>query len=470
MPYLFNSINLSQKQAIYTAKINNNIGEIYRILKCYDEAIIYYNLAVDLNKKLNYQATFGVVLSNLGYFEYCLGNYDKALIYLNESLTYLFNNDYKIGITEAYEIIALIYESKENYDECEKYFKKAFNISSEIDYIYGKIDLYLDFINFLENVGKITIAIEKIEEIYNISIVTNMYAKTMEICKRAIKLYQQANDTNNSNKYFNLYFEFEKKLGNIETENKARNLKTKVQLDALEKENKSILEKSEVFRIESEELIQIIKNISIISELGEKITTTLDLNQIYKMLNDTIQSFMKANTFGVGLYNNEKGTIEFHYLMENNVKIKKLEVNFDNESSMAVKCLRDNKMIVINDIRNDYLNYVDSINYIARNKDEYRLNLAIYCPLVIDNNLIGVMTVQANEKDSFNMLVIEMIKALSSYASIAINNAIKSMKLLVEVDQRRKVQLELEKTNNKLIYLKTMDLPVYQIEENLILG
>ena len=106
MPYLFDSINLSQKQSIcdlqllaylsmgdiyfdigeyeksldyynsaeklskifiysknyyknvsfefYAAKIYNNIGEIYRVLKCYEDAIIYYNLADNLDRKLNY--------------------------------------------------------------------------------------------------------------------------------------------------------------------------------------------------------------------------------------------------------------------------------------------------------------------------------------------------------------------------------------------------------------------------------
>jgi diguanylate cyclase (GGDEF)-like protein len=55
------------------------------------------------------------------------------------------------------------------------------------------------------------------------------------------------------------------------------------------------------------------------------------------------------------------------------------------------------------------------------------------------------------------MLTIEMIKALSSYAAIAINNAIKSISLLVEVEQRRKVQQQLVDTNNKLTWLSEND-------------
>lgn len=441
----------------YAAKIYNRIGEIYRIHKCYDDAIINYNLANNLEKNLNYKATLGAVLSNIGNIEYQLGNYNKALEYLNESLTYLITNNYKIGIVEAYGLVALTYEKKANYEKSEKYFLKAMSISSEIDYAYNKIDLLMDFINFLENTGKREQAIDKLDEVYNISIDNKMYSKTMEVCKKAIRLYEKENDVNNSNKYYKLYFENEEKLEPIEFENRKRNLKIKIQFDTLEKENKKILEKSEVLRIKSEDLIEIIKNISIISELGEKITTTLDLNHIYEMLHNTILTFIQASTFGVALYNEDKKIIQYQYLIDNNKKIEMHEVSVDSKTSMAAKCLREKRIIVNNDVNNEYLHYIDNLNYINRTKNGDPMNSVIFCPLIIDNNLIGVMTVQAFEKNSFKMLTIEMIKALSSYAAIAINNAMKSMKLIFEVEQRRRVQAQLVDTNNKLTWLSEND-------------
>lgn len=441
----------------YAAKIYNRIGEIYRIHRCYDDAIIYYNLADNLEKKLNYKATLGAVLSNLGNIEYHLGNYNKALEYLNESLAYLISNNYKIGIVEAYGLVALTHEKKANYEEAERYFLKAMSISSETDYAYNKIDLLMDFINFLENTGKSELAIHKLDEVYNISRDNKMYAKTMEVCKMAIRLYEKANDVNNSNKYCKLYFENEEKLAPIEFENRTRNLKMKIQFDSLEKENKKIIEKSEVLRIKTEDLTEIIKNISIISELGEKITTTLDLNQIYEMLHNTIQTFIKASTFGVALYNEDKKIIQYQYLIDNNKRIEMHEVSFNSKTSMAAKCLREKRIIVNNDVNNEYLHYIDNLNYINRTKNGDPMNSVIFCPLIIDNNLIGVMTVQAFEKNSFKMLTIEMVKALSSYAAIAINNAIKSMKLLVEVKQRREIQQQLVDSNTKLIWLSEND-------------
>ncbi|MBU3182411.1 sensor domain-containing diguanylate cyclase [Clostridium psychrophilum] len=441
----------------YIAIIYNNIGEIYRILKCYEDAISYYNLSVNIESKLNYQATFGMVLTNLGHIQYQLGNYESALEYLNKSIFFLLEYDYKIGIAEAYGILALIYEKKSKYLECEKYFLKALDTLSDIDYIYSRIDLLLDFSSFLDHIEKRSEAIAKLDEVYSISIKNKLYAKTMEICKRAIALYERANDTYNANRYYKYHFENEEKLESIKLKNRVRSLKTKIQLDSLEEENKRILEKSEILRRKADDLKEIIKNISIIGELGEKITTTLELGHIYEMLHHTIQNFMYANDFGIALYNDKKRTIEYQYLIENNVRNDMHEVSFNNEASLAVKCLKENRIIVINDMNNEYLNYVDTLNYSTSNKENYELKSAIYCPLTIDNNLIGVITAQAYKKNSFTMIAVEMMKALSSYAAIAINNAIKSKNLIVEVEQRRKVQIQLQDTNKKLVYLSEND-------------
>lgn len=445
------------KVEVYTAKIINNIGEIYRLIGCYEEAKKYYDLAISLDKDLNYEATFGMILSNLGNVEYHLGNYDKAMKYLNEAISFLLHYNYKIGLVEAYGILALVHEKKENNEECEKYFSMALDIATGIDYVYDKVEILIDFSSFLESIGKRQLAIHKLHEGYNISIDKKMYSKAMEICKRAIRIYEKHNDIDNANKYYKLYFENEKKLEPIELENRVKSFKTKLKLDSLENENKNILEKSEAFRKKAEDLIEIIQNISIISELGEKITTTLDLNKIYEMLYETIQSIIKSSTFGVGLYNDEERKIQYAYCIENNKRITMNETSFDNEASMAVRCLKWNKIIVINDMVNEYLNYIEDVNYFTENKDSENLNSAIFCPLIIDDNLIGVMTVQTYEKNSFTMLKVEMIKALASYTAIAINNAIKSKDLLVEVQQRRKFQAQLEATNKKLIYLSEND-------------
>ncbi|WP_080751533.1 diguanylate cyclase domain-containing protein [Clostridium pasteurianum] len=49
------------------------------------------------------------------------------------------------------------------------------------------------------------------------------------------------------------------------------------------------------------------------------------------------------------------------------------------------------------------------------------------------------------------------VKGIITYASIAVNNAIKSNSLKTEIDYRKKIQKELEQLNNKLLYISEND-------------
>ena len=106
----------------------------------------------------------------------------------------------------------------------------------------------------------------------------------------------------------------------------------------------------------------------------------------------------------------------------------------------------------------EFAKYIDNDTYkdvIEKNK--YKLNSLIFCPLLINNQVIGIMTIQSREKNAFTPYHVELIKSLSSYAAIAVNNAIKSMELEKEIERGREGQIELEKLNEKLLHLSEKD-------------
>ena len=66
-------------------------------------------------------------------------------------------------------------------------------------------------------------------------------------------------------------------------------------------------------------------------------------------------------------------------------------------------------------------------------------------------------SIQSKGKNAFTPYHIEMVKALSAYAAIAINNSIKSMELEMEVIKTKGIQIELEKVNEILLSLSEND-------------
>ena len=441
----------------YAAKTSTNIGEIYKVLEDYQNAFKFYNRAVTFDKKLNYISTMGISLCNLGEINYIKGNYDKALILLNKSIDIMNSFNYKLALPEAYRVLALIYEKKEDYKNTIQYFSKASNTDLRGTYVFYKINILLDYSNFLKNRGNITDALSKLEVVFNMSIKNNILIKTIDACKKLFKLYEETGDIENSYKYYKLCYQYQDKLEKITRTQRLSSINEKIKLQQLEKEKIIIIKKSENFRKKSEKLMENLRNVSIISELGQRITSTLNLNEILDILCNSVKNFIDISTFGIALYNEEDGLLKYNYYNEGNKITAMPDASIDSKSSIAAYCLRNKHFIVINDIQKEYFKYVNDPNYLHNYASNILINSAVYFPLIIGNNLLGVMTAQSTEKHAFKRLHVEMLKVLSAYAAIAVNNAIKSTSLKVEIEYRKKIQKELELLNNRLLYISEND-------------
>lgn len=435
---------------IYSAKACTNIAEVYKILGDFENAFVYYKEAEILDKSVNYSSTMGVSLSNLGQINYINGDYDSAEILIKHALKTMAFYEYNVAIAETYGLLASIYDKKGSYDKAKNYFYKAINVDIQYSNKYYKIDALISYSEFLLNRKDTNNALHQLKKAYNIAKCNNLITKSMDICKIVSSVYEKLDDTYNAHKYYKLYFSFENYHNQIIKNQRTDTLKIKNKLSNLEKEKTDILKKSE-------KLDKTIKNISIISELGQKITSTQDLDSILQILGTTIKTIMNSDSFALALYDENKKLLKYDYCNENNEFMNLPNVLIKSRSSIAAYCLRKNKFIVIDDIKSQFSNYVDNPNYIKDNMHNSWINSAIYSPLVVGNNFVGIMTVQSAKKNAFTAYKIEMMKALSAYAAIAVNNSIKTMNLKSEIDKRKKAQHDLQKLNDTLRFLSEND-------------
>jgi diguanylate cyclase (GGDEF)-like protein len=165
-----------------------------------------------------------------------------------------------------------------------------------------------------------------------------------------------------------------------------------------------------------------------------------------EMLYFSIRSFMNLSYFAVGLYDKNNCTINYFYIMDRQQKAEAKTLSIKDGQTFAGECIRNRKLIVINDISKEFDKYIDQTTHdnLVKLGNNSKLNSLIYCPLIMNTEIIGVFTIQSEEKDAFTEYHVEMVKSLSSYAAIAINNAIKSRELenlnqillsLSEIDQ-----------------------------------
>ena len=435
-------INFSTNKAIII--VFNNMAENYKALKDYKEALIYFNKAYDMDKKIDFEASKGNILLSLGEIYYLLNDYKKAEAFSKNVLMYFNRYNYLLAVSDVYKLYALIAWKKEEYFQADEYFNKAITMNSSELIPYYQIEILISYFEYLEDRGKLKEALMALQNAYDISLEYNILGKTTELSAILAGFYEKLGEEDNAFKYYKMHYEYEKTFMASMNKKRINSLKAKKKIVEIENENKDIIEYSENLKMESRELQMVVEKISIISEVGRKITSTLNLDSITDILHLSIKKFMDMTTFGIGLYDEKNQIVNYLDSIDNGKKVKKGSRRLDTKDTFTNKCIRSKQIIIINDMSTEFYKYIDINAYSAViAKNNYELNSLIFCPLIINNYVIGIMTIQSKEKNAFTPYHVELIKSLSSYAAIAVNNAIKSM--------------ELEKLNEKLRHLSEKD-------------
>ncbi len=163
------------------------------------------------------------------------------------------------------------------------------------------------------------------------------------------------------------------------------------------------------------------KNVAILSRIGQEITSTLSIDDIFNKLYGYVNDLMDASIFGVDIYYPDKQEIEYKLNIERNQRLASEIVQMSEENNFSVWAIKNRKEIFINDLDAEYENYITSLDAYT-NLSEKPLSL-IYIPLLVEERVLGVMTVQSFEKQAYTSQHLEIMRTLASYTSIALDNA-----------------------------------------------
>jgi diguanylate cyclase (GGDEF)-like protein len=409
----------------------NNVAENYKLLQDYQEALNYCEKAYNIDKQLDYSLSKGLTVLSLGEIYYLIGDYEKANSLSHKALMYLKQYNYAIAIADAYKLMALASWKKGIYEKADEYFHMAMDLNDKEAVPNYKIDALISYFEYLKDQEKSTEALNVLTNACNLSIEYNLPEKVSKISIMLSIFYGDLGDFKNSLKYSKLHYEYEEIYNESYYRNIVNSLNIKKKMKEIEKEKNKIIEKNENLTVQKQSLQMVIEKISIISELGQKITSTLNIDSIMDMVYSSIKSFMNLSYFAVGLYDENNSMINYLYSMDRGEKVEQESLCINNGQTFAGNCIKNRELIIINNASEEFKKYIDSktFNKLLKLDNNAELNSLIFCPLIVNTKIIGVMTIQSEEKNAFTSYHVEMVKSLSSYAAIAINNAIKSTEL-----------------------------------------
>ncbi|MFN7251441.1 MAG: tetratricopeptide repeat protein [Anaerobacillus sp.] len=420
----------------YEVEFLNALGNVNLYLKIYDRALEYYGQALNLAKVIKYNKLIAGLLNNIGEIHYRLHDYSIALGYYEESLKKFEEQDEEAPKTVPLINLGAVYLALENFAESEKYLRKCLKISQtekdaigesgslhflgklaykigdkdaaigfyekcllvnrEVGDVFSEVELYIDYYYVAKDNNEIEKGIAYLKR--SLELAEKIKAKDFicQICSLLASSYELKGDVEKTIFYYKKFHDQTNEVTGFEQESKLRGIAIQIKAEETQRKNKAFEILTEELERKTQELSRSYSQMKVISEIGQSITATLSLKKVFRRIYENVNNLMDATVLGIGIYNRAKDAIEYKLYIEEGENAPVFDIPLCSRSSWAVWCFKNKKEIMINDTEKEYPKYLEAI------KSTYgtmRPSI-IFCPLILEDEVIGVVTVQSKEKNA----------------------------------------------------------------------
>ncbi len=407
------ALDRREKKKGFQSILINNIAIIYNSMGMVEKALHYYSEALTLaqkefNKKSEYLVSYNIIecLISLGrideirdYLELMKSSMKtklnmQGLYYLACGKYLLIVQDYK-GARDALEKAQLEFESENDVvgiNESELEFVKLLSKTEQNQ------DAYIRGLKTVETS-------EKLAD-YNIlrtaiKLACDLAEKQGEI-EMAFSLYKKLSDYD------------EKRLKKLyETSVYQLSEKTEIELDERIRQNN----------------LHFFENMRFIHEVSKDISKEQDYDALMRLIINKLVSFTSCDAVVIGMYDANANQIVRRSMYHSGEITSSYDIEVSNKSSLAAWVVRNKREIYTGNTNQLNIEDFEPVNVNFPDL-EVPYESVFYVPLINDNEIIGVFSLQKYENNAFNDTELEMIRLFSSYISVAITNAIKSEQMI----------------------------------------
>jgi ligand-binding sensor domain-containing protein/signal transduction histidine kinase len=189
------------------------------------------------------------------------------------------------------------------------------------------------------------------------------------------------------------------------------------------------------------------KNVELFSEIGKEITASLDFETIFYRLYEHINRLADATIFGVGIYHAEKNLIDYKLAIQKGKRYAPYTRDTNDKSQFPVWCIENRRPVFINDVAQEYRQYISEYNDAGRLLEDGTRSEApqslIYLPLIAHDRILGVITIQSFQKNAYSGYHLNILQNLAAYTTIALDNASAYRQLNAALDDLKATQQQL---------------------------
>ena len=261
------------------ASVSSNLSIIFKIMKRYDDAIYYNDIAIKNYSTLKEPVRLAQCFAVRSSIYRILGRFDEAIIYINKTIPIFEEFKDNNGLRNNYDNLGLIYLNQKNdKQQALNYYEKSKKISESLKSAQGIVSANINIAQVTFELGDLIKCKKAIDEAEILAKNNNLKEELSELQKIKLNYLIATSDINNAQKTFQKYIDLRDTLGNegvnkqiseikiaYETEKKQQQIalldnKNKIQIlelykGKLELQNKSLENDKNIFKIGSQNLL-----------------------------------------------------------------------------------------------------------------------------------------------------------------------------------------------------------------------
>lgn len=217
------------------------------------------------------------------------------------------------------------------------------------------------------------------------------------------------------------------------------NMELVTQQEEVTRQKEQIEKANDNLKEQQGELRKAYQDINLLSDIGRDITASLDIGVIINTVYKHVEKMMDTTVFGIGTYDAEREVIGFSHFYKDGEMVAYRETSI-NDDRLSTWCVRNKKPVFINDFDEEYGQYLQEK---ARGVLVEERNSIIYYPLIQEEKLLGVITVQSPLKNAYSRNHYRILESLAAYITIALSNydAYQTIQLAKDEIDRKNLQI-----------------------------
>jgi diguanylate cyclase (GGDEF)-like protein len=422
MDYYTRSLEAARRHgnAVREAATLNNIGEVCLELGELKEALDYFLRSYETIPDDRDSELVSNVLLNIGTTFNRMENWPLARDFTEKALAIATAAGERIIESQCLHALGRIDQASDMPDRAEAHYLKAIAIDVELKNDKFRTAVLLDLGSLRVRSGELDGALANYREALSIAEGIGTKALIHAAYERLSEINERLGDYQAALVYYRSFARYEHEVMSEDASRKIKNITVQYEVDKSRQEAEIYRLKNIELKEKTEALEEANRQLLAISETGKRLTASLDLDTVITTLYEVLKGLIPFGLFGLALYDEAEGSLDYRAYIVGGKRRHRPRVKLDPKRSFAAACIRRREPIFLSNVAAQAEDYIEGEPI----HSGFQAGSLIFHPLVIDERVIGVITVQSDQTQVMTERHLALITSLSHYISIAVENSL----------------------------------------------